>query len=137
MMRWLDARRIIRSLSPIGLAVVTAIIAFAPLVHGAAASKEAQYCGGTWNTVEREFELKHASDFETVFPAAGRIPELEVDSRPAHVVVFSDNFDSAGISTQSGPDGKAPIVADVVCVIMAEGFRNVYYNVSKAGATMP
>jgi hypothetical protein len=133
----LTINRVVRSLPPIALAVLTAAIAFAPLVESATKSNEARYCGGTKNTVEREFKLEHASDFATVFPAAGRNPELETDNRPAHVVVFAGNFDSAGISTQSGADGKAPILADVVCVIDADGFRNLYYNVSKSEAKMP
>ena len=120
----------------VALASLTAGLLFAPMVTGAARSADATLCGGTNNPVEREFKLAHASDFAAVFPAAGLAPELAADERPARVVVFAGSFDASSIA-RTDRDGKAVILEDVVCVIDADGIRNVYYDVSKAGAQIP
>ena len=130
-------RRVLRSIPPLTLAAITAAIAFAPVVTGGFRSQEARFCGGDNNAVEREFDLAHASDFLRVFPNVGRTPELESDSRPAHVVMFAGNFNARGISVAAEANGQPQILANVVCVITADGFRNVYYDVSKVGAQLP
>ena len=116
------------------LASLTALVIFVPFVTGNARSEMATTCGGTANPVQQEFDIAHAKDIWKVFPAMMEAPELSGDNGPAHVVVYSGNFDLKGLIAAPG---KMPIVTDAVCVVQADGTPNLYENVSKAGARLP
>jgi hypothetical protein len=122
-----------------------ALVSFAMvLVVGSAVSRDQRIsqCGGSnpANRVVAAFELDHARDFWTRFPAAPRgAPELEVDT-PVFVVVFDGVTD---VAVLAGPGGglTAARLPDVVCVLMPasslypDGEPLVYYNVSREGFT--
>lgn len=120
--------------SAIALACLTATLIFVPMVTGAGMSAAAISCGGTKNTVEREFDVARPSDIWKVFPAMLRAPELEADTSPAHVVVFSGDFDLSG---GVGAPGTKPLVQFAVCVVLTDGTPTLYDGVSRAGSNIP
>ena len=136
-MRFALARRVLSAAIPLALAALTAGVALAPVASGVGVSDAALYCGGTDNRVKTEFDIGHASDYATVFPHMGRSPELDGDARPAHVVVFEGTFDATDISVSQGEGDSPQLLTNVVCVVTADGIRNVYPNVDMTDARLP
>ncbi len=96
-------------------------------------SDEARSCGAEGNTILEEFEVDAAKDLWKHLPKMLRAPELETDSRPAHVIVFGGDFDTKGLDL-AAPGGKPASFQGVLCVIQADGTVNVYTDVALAGS---
>ena len=130
-------RRLLLVVPPVALAALTAGITFAPIASGLGTSDQALRCGGANNRVQAEFDIAHASDYRTIFPRMGQSPELDGDNGPAHVVVFEGAFDATDITAGQPAAESVPPLMNVVCVITADGNRNVYANVDMTDARIP
>jgi len=134
------ARRIA---APIGLAAIAiAILIIATFLGNPkstiALDPRAAQCGlALAGQIKSQVALDRASDFWTVFPKAGKAPELEVSS-PAFVVVYDGTarfLSEAGAPPGIDEAGK-PIPqpstpgeeTGVVCVVI-DGQRIIYVNV--------
>ena len=104
------------------------------MASGAAKSAALVACGGDRNAVESQFEIAHAKDIWSVFPAMLKAPELASDDSPAQVIVFSGAVDLSGMIA----GGRAvPPVDDVICVVQSDGTPNMYDGVSRSGYRQP
>lgn len=122
----------IRELGAVTLGVLLGLAVIAPIATAARLSDQAKACGAEGNQVQGEFDLKAASDVWQRFPALGITPELETDSRPAHVVVFRGDFNPAGL--QAGAGQPPDRLSRVICVVQDDGTVNLYFDVSRAGS---
>lgn len=120
-------------LGPVLLGVVSGVLLLTPIAMGTQPSAEAVACGGEANKVVAEFDLSRAEDLWQHLPAMLRTPELESDGRPAHVVLFADDFSTANIAAM-GRVAKPATLNGVVCVVQADGVVNLYYDVARAGS---
>ena len=139
----MSATRWGRVAAPIGLALVAVVILVVATFLGnpkstIALDPRGAQCGlALEGQIKSQVALNHASDFWTLFPKAGKAPELEVSS-PAFVVVYDGtthvfNIDGEppGIDENGEPIPQATIADEqtgVVCVVV-EGQRIVYVNV--------
>jgi hypothetical protein len=93
--------------------------------------------------VAMSFPLSHASDFRSAIPGmTGKTPELEANSDPAYVVIFSG---AVALPAFGGPPHDASGAAlpqpdrsytGVVCVVV-NGTATVYYDVDTSNAHAP
>lgn len=92
--------------------------------------------------VEFVFEMRHARDYQTHFPAMGLAPELDVDAK-AFAVVFAAGAGPFPI-TRAAPDPSAspeptvsptPETSRSVCILV-DGTPNLYTGVDIAGMTV-
>ena len=92
--------------------------------------------------VEFVFEMRHARDYQTHFPAMGLAPELDVDAK-AFAVVFAAGAGPFP-TTRAAPDPSAspeptvsptPETSRSVCILV-DGTPNLYSGVDIAGMTV-
>lgn len=101
------------------------------MATAATLSDEARKCGGESNTIEAEIQLDAARDVWKVLPALLKSPELEVDDRPARLIVFRGEYDSSAIAFGT----KVPQrLSNVICVVQADGTVNLYTDVLRNGS---
>ena len=124
-------RRSFQGLAPIGAGVLLGLALLAPMATAATLSDEARKCGGESNTIEAEIQLDAARDVWKVLPALLKSPELEVDDRPARLIVFRGEYDSSAIAFGT----KVPQrLSNVICVVQADGTVNLYTDVLRNGS---
>ena len=127
------AMRKLFGFAPIVVGVVVGLLALVPVSTAAIVSDAAKACGADGNKVQAERELEAARDVWQILPGLGISPELEVDDRPAKLIVFEGPYDPSGIHFV-GAD--VPQRLDrVICVIQADGTVNLYTDVSRDGST--
>jgi len=122
----------LRDVGSVTLGVLLGLAVIAPMATAAKLSDQARACGAEGNQVQAEFDLTAAKDVWQRFPALGISPELETDSRAAHVVVFRGDFNPAGL--QAGAGEPPARLSRVICVVQSDGTVNLYYDVSRAGS---
>ena len=81
------------------------------------------------------FTIPHGTDYRDHLPAMGLSPELEGVSS-VYVVVYSGPMTMRYLTGQAGVE-RDPRVTDVVCVVTADGFPNIYTDVSREGLSVP
>ena len=81
-----------------------------------------------------EFHLDSAKDYHRFLPAMGRTPELDVDSSPAYIVIYSADV---GVVTAGQAGYVKKSYHDVVCVVQSDGAVNVYSDVSRQQWSRP
>jgi hypothetical protein len=123
---------VVGRVGPVAAGVGLGLAILAPVVTAAKVSDEARACGAEGNQVQAEFDLDEARGIWNRFPALGVTPELEGDSRPAHVVVFRGQFDPRGLAF--GTEREPPMMSRVLCVVQEDGTVNLYYDVSRTGS---
>lgn len=124
-------RRVLDGLAPVAAGVVLGLAVLAPVATATRMSDEVRQCGGESNTIEADIQLDAARDVWKILPALGKSPELEVDDRPARLIVFSGEFDSSAIGFAT----KVPArLSQVICVVQADGTVNLYVNVARNGS---
>jgi len=86
------------------------------------------------------FVIPAGSTFQTVFPNAGKTPELDGRDRLFVAVYAGDvrilNYTGGGTSAP-GASPQSMTFQNVVCVVPATGEVEVYNNVSKQGMALP
>ena len=127
------------TLLPVIAGVLMGGMLIGPFAIAAQQSAEARNCGATDdNKVQAEFDVQAAKEIWTRFPAMLQAPELEVDDRPAHVVVFAGDYDARGMMTGNplavDPSNALAHQREVVCVVQSDGTVNVYTDVSRRGS---
>jgi len=90
---------------------------------------------GLAGEVEAVFDIAEGRALWQHLPAMKRAPELEVETKPISVVVYQGTVNALVF----GPAGasRTAEVADAVCVLLSDGERVVYGNVSRAGFQAP
>lgn len=114
-------------LAGLALLAYASVLAAAPGGSGAARA-----CGAEGNQVAAEISLSRASDVWDHLPGMLRAPELEVDTRPAQLVVFAGSVDTRGIEMATAD--KPATLQLAICVVQADGTVNLYSDVSRAGS---
>lgn len=130
-------RRWVGRFAPIVLGIAVGSALIVPFAQAGYVSPAADRCGADEeNVVQAEFSIPAASAIWEHFPAMRRAPELKIDDRAAHVVVFSGEYDVGGraVGNPLAETGPPTRLKEVVCVIQADGTVNVYHNVSRQGA---
>lgn len=89
---------------------------------------------GLGTSISATFEIAEARHFWRYLPAARRAPELEEDTSPASVVVY-DGPVNALVFGQAGMQVEG--LNGAVCVLLENGDRHVYANVSRSGFETP
>lgn len=123
-----------RNVVPVVLGVGLGVALIAPSVGAAVAATPAQRCGGSYNAIQAQFDIAHASDIWQKFPALGITPELQSDLSPAHVVVFQGTFDASAMVLPNADGAPSPVLTEVICVVQSDGTVNLYSNVSRQGS---
>jgi len=116
-----------------------AIAVGAAFVSAQRADARLAACGaGGPNTVDVTFDIPAANRIWDFVPGLQETPELENDSAPAFVVLFSGNFTSPFGGTFQGGGERAPrTYQNVMCVVQADGTVNLYADIPREGMTLP
>lgn len=89
---------------------------------------------GLGGDVAASVDVAEARHIWSILPAMGRAPELEMDSSPATVVVYSKPVQAAVVGNRGAAVQE---LNNAVCVISSSGDIDVYHNVSRAGFKSP
>jgi hypothetical protein len=85
------------------------------------------------------FVIPPGSDYHSIFPAAGKAPELDgIDG--LFVVVYSGDVDVLNLVQSTLPAGVTAMpltFRDALCFVAPSGAADVYYNVSRDNMALP
>lgn len=127
------ARRSIATVLLAGLALLVGasvwLLVAARPATGVDLAREQCGAGANGNKVDAAFQVQSGIEFWDYFPNAGKAPELEVDDRPMYFVVFDGPY--------LGPTMTHQLRQNVVCVVNADGYRTIYYDISREGYRRP
>jgi hypothetical protein len=103
-------------------------------VGGAAQMADARVrqCGSL-GPVDAVFDIPQARNIWDRLPALGKSPELEIDV-PASVVMYSGRVGVPVLGTTGSDTAEYD---NIVCILLENGERYVYADVSRAGFSVP